>query len=1016
MSQEPEMTMNGAFKPVLKQARLLSDRVRPGDFLGVTYVWRNEGAASGAADYQVFAHIEPEKSCKRILASEHHSPAVPTTQWQPGKRITDGPHCIAIPGDLPDGAYWLHVGVFQWEPKHVRFCDVYVQQITVSADAASLRFALKRLTQKQLAARTAALDARLASAQAIENEHLRVEVAAQTGVYKITDKSSRVAWHSDPVLPRFGRATLRSGKNVRRVSLDSLQVTREPNALLLCQHLPDIGPQAWVIVQLKLDRDTLEMSYSANGLEVAELTLLDNALWTTDADAGYVVIPVRMGLMLPADSGLLYERSFPTFSYSGCHMEMFGVVRRGSAVLVTWHDPYVTPRVQSTFPMADTVPGTQVLLPAVSLSGSARGLRIRFLGKGDYCKIAAAYRDVAQAKGYIERWPAKIKRCKDAAKLIGAIDVRCSNLSRQLNDKGREVAVHVPHTFEQSAQLAEHLKKDLKLDKVLLMLSGWIHRGYDNQHPDILPAAPECGGNDALARCAARVKKLGYLICAHDNYQDIYRDSPSWNEDYIMKDPGGKIVKGGKWAGGQCWVTCSKKALELAQRPQNLTEVKRLFGLNSYFIDTTFAVGLYECFDSKHPLTKWHDMYYKSALSDYARSMFGVFGSECGREWAIPHADFFEGLAGVSGKHFHNWSESRYGGHVVPMFEMVYHDCIANFAKYGFNIRASAAYVLHHAILGRPMQYNAGGHLYWQREEAVLDIEPRVAEVKRIGPRRFAITYEWHVKGSTDQDLMVFVHFTDSEGKIIFQNDHEPSPRTSQWKPGVLRQGPNEVEVPDGVRGQFEIRMGLYDPKPDARARLKGQDDGQRRIRVGALSIGARKTVLKPVEVKDQSLLACFCRADSGWAEGMCLADRLMKNTYELLSPLHEVTAEMVITRHEFLTEDRNVQRSVFGDDVSVVANFGEAAYSHRSREWGEVKLPACGVFVESPGFVAFHAQSFNGLSYDAPVMFTLRSLDGKRLAESRKVRIFHGFGCPDISFGPRKLSVAREMVWPRHK
>ena len=32
------------------------------------------------------------------------------------------------------------------------------------------------------------------------------------------------------------------------------------------------------------------------------------------------------------------------------------------------------------------------------------------------------------------------------------------------------------------------------MDNVLFTMGGWIHRGYDNQHPDILPAAPECGG------------------------------------------------------------------------------------------------------------------------------------------------------------------------------------------------------------------------------------------------------------------------------------------------------------------------------------------------------------------------------------------------------------------------------------------------------------------------------------------------------------------------------------------
>lgn len=1004
--------MKGDFRPVLKEVRLISDRVKPGDFIGVTYVWRNEGIAAAPADCQVFTHVEPTKSCESILASDHHNPEIPTSEWQPGKRVTDGPHCISIPNDLKDGKYWLHVGVFQWKPKHVRFCDVYPQQITISNDAPRQRFAVKPLSPKEEAKRRAALDARIAAPLVVETGQVKLEVVPRTGVYRITDKSSRVCWYSDPLRPRFGRAAIKSGRKTHHVSLEAFEVTRDGNALLLCQHFPDIGPHAWVLIRLQLDGDTLMVSYSANAVEVSELNILDNALWVTDADEGYVVAPVRMGLLIPADSGLMFDRAFPTFSYSGCHMEMFGIVRQGSAALLTWHDPYVVPHVRSTFPMADTVPGTQALLPSVALSGSARWLRIRFLGKGDYSRIAAAYREVAKAKGWLERWPEKIKRCKDARKLIGAINVRCGTLSRRLDDKGNEKSVSVSHTFDEAAQVAEHLKKDLKIGRLLFMLSGWIRRGYDNQHPDILPVAPECGGNEALADCAARVKKLGYLICAHDNYQDIYRDSPSWDEDYIMKDPKGKIVKGGKWAGGQCWLTCSKKALELAQRPQNLPEVHRLFGLNSYFIDTTFAAGLYECFDPNHPLTKWDDMYYKSALSDYARSIFGVFGSECGREWAIPHADFFEGLAGVSGNHFHNWNAARYGGHVVPIFEMAYHDCIANFAKYGFNPRTSAPYVLHHAILGRTMQYGIGAHLYWQTDEAAVHAEPRVAEVKRIGPRRFSITYEWDVRGATDRDWTVFVHFIDRSGKIIFQSDHRPTPPTSQWKPGRLRQGPSEVEVPEGAQGDFEIRMGLFRPDLDVRARLGGEDDGEKRIRVGLLSVGARTVRLKPVQPRDQSLLACFCRADSGWAEGLCLTDRIIKNTYELLSPLHEVTAEMVITRHEFLTDDMKVQRSIFGEEVSVVANFDEAPYSHRSKSWGKVELPAYGLLIESAEFVAFHALSFNGLRYKTPVMFTLRSLDGKPLPESRKVRIFHAFGAPEIRVAGRDLSVKDEVVW----
>ena len=63
------------------------------------------------------------------------------------------------------------------------------------------------------------------------------------------------------------------------------------------------------------------------------------------------------------------------------------------------------------------------------------------------------------------------------------------------------------------------------------------------------------------------------------------------------------------------------------------------------------------------------DMHWKQELSRYSRGLFGIFGSECGREWAIPCADFFEGLSGVAGKPYHNVDlHASLGGEVLPPF------------------------------------------------------------------------------------------------------------------------------------------------------------------------------------------------------------------------------------------------------------------------------------------------------------------------------------------------------------
>ena len=101
-------------------------------------------------------------------------------------------------------------------------------------------------------------------------------------------------------------------------------------------------------------------------------------------------------------------------------------------------------------------------------------------------------------------------------------------------------------------------------------------------------------------------------------------------------------------------------------------------------------------------------------LSDEARKLFGIFGSECGREWALPHSDFFEGLVGVSGRYFHNLDPAKLGATVIPFWEMVYHDCQIAWGKYGYSADEAAPFVAHHVLCARPLYYHSvPDHLYW---------------------------------------------------------------------------------------------------------------------------------------------------------------------------------------------------------------------------------------------------------------------------------------------------------------
>lgn len=711
------------------------------------------------------------------------------------------------------------------------------------------------------------------------------------GAYELFDEHAQVLWRGADVNKRFGRVTLVVDGKPRPADLTQGKYEFRDQGVLASFHPLPETPDAELRVRVRAlpDHRSLEVSYRADeSLKIDSISLLDSLISVTDSK-GYVVVPVREGLLIPANSGLAFDQRFDTYAYEGCHMEMLGAVNQQAAVLVTWVDPHVAAHVKSVT-NSPASGCSQELTSSLSLRKSAASFRLQVLGKGDYIHIAQAYQKIAEARGLVVPWSKKLEENPTRAKLMGAANIKLwSTLDRRMNeDSTKEESVHVNWTFEEAAQVAEHLKGDLKLDKVLFTIGGWIRRGYDNQHPDILPTAPECGGDAAFADCARRVMKLGYLFCLHDNYQDIYRDSPSWDEKYVMKTPDGKLAKGGHWAGGTAYLTCSKMALELAQRPQNLSAVKQLSEANSYFIDTTYAAGLQECFDPHHPLTRADDMRWKQALSDYARSVFGVFGSECGREWALPHSDFFEGLTGVSGTYYHDAKlPARLGASVIPLFELVYRDGIAMYGKYGYDPDRAAEYVLHHIIIGRPLNYHSmPHHLYWKNPDAA-----------------------------------------------------RPAPSS-----------------PDSV----------------------------------------------------------FVRGDNGWSENLHPMDRFIKNTCEVLCPLNEITAQGQMATHEFLSADRKVQRSVFGrgkGSVQVIVNAGTNNFSFKTSQHGQVQLPPFGFLVEGPQFAAFHALSWNGLSYERSAMFTLRSLDHRPLSRSSTVRVFHAFGPDSLRLRRKDIKVHAEEI-----
>ena len=160
--------------------------------------------------------------------------------------------------------------------------------------------------------------------------------------------------------------------------------------------------------------------------------------------------------------------------------------------------------------------------------------------------------------------------------------------------------------------------------------------------------------------------------------------------------------------------------------------------------------------------------------------------------------------------------------------------------------------------------------------------------------------------------------------------------------------------------------------------------------------------------------------SDGGWNEGADSTGHCVENGGEVISQLHEITATMPMTRHEFLSADHKVRRAVFGKGsaaVVAVINTGEAEFRHRSSHGADVVLPPFGFVVEGPNFAMFYASRWAGVDYSCPSLFTLRSLDGRSLANSQRIRVFRAFGDARLSFAGTTQIIPREAVFtPKHK
>jgi len=82
----------------------------------------------------------------------------------------------------------------------------------------------------------------------------------------------------------------------------------------------------------------------------------------------------------------------------------------------------------------------------------------------------------------------------------------------------------------------------------------------------------------------------------------------------------------------------------------------------------------------------------------------------------------------------------------------------------------------------------------------------------------FEITYYWKALDKIGKDYAVFVHFTDSDGKILFQDDHYPALKTKFWEMATIYNETRQITLPPSIKPQIlNINMGWWNHQTDQR-------------------------------------------------------------------------------------------------------------------------------------------------------------------------------------------------------
>ena len=408
-------------------------------------------------------------------------------------------------------------------------------------------------------------------------------------------------------------------------------------------------------------------------LQVAEVRFPGPISLDAEEGKGYTVYPTGQGILIPAKApnpidgigvGNMFSRS--------ALMPFFGQVRNGTGYCAIYATPYDAKHYVRHEAGGDTAVEPR-FIPSLGRMTCAREMIYDFFETCDYISIAKHYRNYVKAKGELHTLNEKAVLNPNVTKLYGAVVIR-KHAKMHIVEGTKFYNADDPSendsliTFD---EIGEQLKKLHRngIKNAIFQLGGWCYHGYDNRHPDPFPIAPDAGGEEGLRKLAETCRSLGYLFSVHDQYRDYYYDADTFSLDNAILNPDGSHPYCDTWHGGAHTFLCAQLAPAFVRR--NFKTFEEIAGpLDGVYLDVFSISQLDECTNPDHPMTREECALKRRECLDLLNARGMVTASEGAIDCIIGSLALVE-----SAEHFvvppSDPQRIR-----IPLFNLVYHDCL----------------------------------------------------------------------------------------------------------------------------------------------------------------------------------------------------------------------------------------------------------------------------------------------------------------------------------------------------